>query len=189
MDIVVALKSAGTVKSFVETGQLEEAIGSVNLAAALKSTRKLPVARDPRGQIWSSINHLEAAEEAFRRIEQRPAIAWVNTRRYASACFSRVYAFCLLAVCYRYVGESELSRQSLDAAEDLYDRTCVDLDAEGGQLLPGRQDDPWWWRKWRRGMAQAVTNIPSHLINDLRDNPPALVKVDPHDVRLQLDGM
>jgi hypothetical protein len=189
VDIVVALKSAGTVKTFIETGQLEEAIGSVNLTAALKSTRKLPLARDPRGQVWSSINHLEAAEEAFRRVERRESIAWVNARRYASACFSRVYAFCLLAVCYRYVGENELSRQSLDAAVELYDRKCVDLDAADGLFMPSREGDPWWWRKWRRGMAQAVTNLPSYLIHDLRDEPPVLVKVNPHDVRQQLDAM
>jgi hypothetical protein len=118
MDLILALKTASSVKAFVERGALEEALAAVDISAAEEAMRKVSLAGDRRGQVWSAINHLEGADEALRRVTSKRMLRYVDGMKVEDALAKRRYVLCLMAVCYQYLGETRLSGETLDRAAD-----------------------------------------------------------------------
>jgi hypothetical protein len=69
--------------------------------------------------VWSAVNHLEEADAATKLILQRwrGSIRYTAPTRAEDLMQKRSYILCLLAACYKYLGEDKLTEQALDEAE------------------------------------------------------------------------
>jgi hypothetical protein len=113
IELVSALKSARSLRNFIEDGGLEQAVGSIDVSAAVDAIRKMHTAKDPRAQIWSAVNHLEGAEQAYRKAANRWQLRYFNSYE-STFMFGKVrYVLCLQGACYRYLGEDALCRAAL----------------------------------------------------------------------------
>ncbi|GAA1839500.1 hypothetical protein GCM10009836_18320 [Pseudonocardia ailaonensis] len=184
MELLAALKTARSLAAFVEGGALEEALAQVSVGAAVDAMEKSRIARDPRAQVWSAVTHLETAWEAHRRILVRPLskhLAWTRHRRIWGE-FDHVT--CLMAVCYRYLGEIELSEQCFTRWEalmgDHYDPRYL---FQGPGSLRGT-------RRWAGRAGWLVGNIPAHFVEEARASFRAeLPMVNPREVREALRAL
>lgn len=123
MDLVAAAENAASVRAFIEGAEFQEmlaAIGGVELDAARDALKKRKHARDPRQQVWSAVNHLETAHVAFRRGCQSKTRKYLAGTRWSRACDLDVITLCLMALCYRYLGEAELMHRAISDAWKAY---------------------------------------------------------------------
>jgi hypothetical protein len=115
LDLLATIKAAKTLSSFVEGGALGEALSDAGLRAAHDALEKVPDAMADGQQVWSAINHLEFADAALAQLFARrgEALLWSRRIRFWELVGKRRYILCLMAVCYRYVGEEKLARRAL----------------------------------------------------------------------------
>jgi hypothetical protein len=121
IDVLAVLKGAKALADFVEGGPLANALADVGLQAAGDALRKVPHARAADAQVWSAVNHLEEALAAVEGIFARRGRLLVLGRMVHADNLleKRDYILSLMAVCYRYLGEDELARQSFVRARAL----------------------------------------------------------------------
>jgi tetratricopeptide (TPR) repeat protein len=143
LDVITALRAARSVQQFVEAGGLEDAVASIDVKAAQEALRKVNMARDPRAQVWSAVNHLEGAEEAARRAAMNWRLHYFNELSGEVADERHVYVLALLAICYKYLGEFQLCDDALDKARKAH------------------YDAPWDHRRPLRSRVRAITVQPS----------------------------
>ena len=122
VDLLASLKAAHSLAKFVEGGGLEEALSEISLAAAVEGLGKARIARDPQGQIRSVVTHLELALEALRRSTSQPIARRLAGARHARLSNQFDYTTCLLAICYRYLGEVELSDRCFEQRDVHFDK-------------------------------------------------------------------
>jgi hypothetical protein len=121
---MASLKAVKTIADFVETGQLEEALSDIGMAAAVNALQKVPHTDQPGMQVWSAVNHLEGAEAALTAALRRRAklMFWANPLRQDDLEEKRRYVLCLMAICYRYLRQEQLALQALERVfEDVFE--------------------------------------------------------------------
>jgi hypothetical protein len=117
IELLTALKMAGTAARFVEGGPLAEGLAALGLSAALTSMDKAATADDKRSQIWSAINHLESAQAALESKLLGPrgkTQAMLRGGNFLVLKMKRQYVLALMAICYRYLGEEDLAQQAIE---------------------------------------------------------------------------
>jgi hypothetical protein len=133
MDLLAAVGSARAIANFVEGGELANALADLGLAAARDALSKIPYANAKTKPVESAINHLEAAEAATRdTIQNRGTrLFWSNEIALVEAIHKRRYILALMALCYRYLGEQELTRRTLSmipGADEGYEARIMTVD-------------------------------------------------------------
>jgi hypothetical protein len=116
--LLQAAQHIQSLTSWIESGEMAELLADVEFSAAKASLSKVRMAADPRGQVWNAIGQLETAYQASVHIV-RAHRSWENfsLRRSARADQARdkaEYILCMMAVCYRYLGENSLCKSHLD---------------------------------------------------------------------------
>lgn len=135
-------KSLQALRIFIMEGGVVEILADTDLAAARTAFAKIRHAKNPHQQLWSSINHLEVAHERFRRIYHGKNSLFIQ----GSVYFERIshkdrFVLCLMASCYKLLGEDTLCRQSLDQAAAIDDERFWSLGGGGvGDLVVGILD-------------------------------------------------
>jgi len=122
MELLTAVQGARAIANFVEGGPLANALADLGIAAARSAMSKALYAEDKRAQVWSAVNHLEQAEAALDSTLKKYGGVLMATRftKAASLENKHRYVLALMAICYRYLGE-----------KDLTDRTCRSIQAVG----------------------------------------------------------
>jgi len=111
--IAIAVKTAGSAVRFVEGGPLAEALAQLNMSAAISALTKAGGAVDKISQVWSAVNHLEAAQAALDSKLQGPrgtAQVVLRANNYALLSAKRAYVLALMGICYLYLGEEQLAQ-------------------------------------------------------------------------------
>ncbi|WP_406326802.1 hypothetical protein [Streptomyces sp. NBC_00203] len=126
IDLISALRVGQTVRGFIEGGPLTDALADLGLEAALDALGKSPDARDRRSQVWSAVNHLEAANAAYSSVVNKRGkfLTWTAPAHLELVVNRRRYILCLMAICYRYLEEEKLCHQALQhaTAKDYYEQ-------------------------------------------------------------------
>jgi hypothetical protein len=119
VDLIVVMRAAQSLSSFLDGPMFLDAVADVGMHASRASLARAASARDRRAQVWSAVNHLEEADAAIRLILQRwrGSIRYTAPTRAEDLMQKRSYILCLLAACYKYLGEDKLTEQALDEAE------------------------------------------------------------------------
>jgi hypothetical protein len=141
VDIIAAIKMGKSLADFVEGGPLASALSDIGLRAATNALDKIPHSRAPAPHVWSAVNHLEGAEAALAGTLERHGqkMLWGRSVRLQHLEYKRQYVLCLMAVCYRYLGEHPLADRAFHAAR------------EGSEWMPGPGSTVIAW-----GVAQLV---------------------------------
>jgi hypothetical protein len=106
-------------KEYVFTGEIIDVITDAELAAAREAFEKTKTASDKRAQVWSAINHLEAAHHRLKPIYYGKTSYSAGTILYRiRMMYKDQYTLCLMAVGYVAVGEQELCRRALAESKD-----------------------------------------------------------------------
>lgn len=114
-------KDLSQLRSSVLEGSVADIIVDPELAAAKEAFRKVRLARDPRQQVWSAINHLESAHELLKATyfhRNLPFLDGEKTYLFRLSQKDR-YVLCLMACCYKALDEEELSETSLAEADSI----------------------------------------------------------------------
>jgi hypothetical protein len=90
------------------------------LEAAKESARKSREAVSKKDQIWSTVNHLEMAHAAFSKSHSSVARKYFSFPRWARAVDKDFDTLCLMAICYRYLGERKLMLDTMEKAREVY---------------------------------------------------------------------
>jgi hypothetical protein len=107
-----------SLQKFLQTGQVERTLatlGGSEFDAARLALRHAASSGYPRREIESAIGHLRSALMAYRKVWSSPGFVTVADE--AAAEEGDIWACCLIALCYAYLGEGELMRKYLDEAE------------------------------------------------------------------------
>jgi hypothetical protein len=111
------LKNIDTVKrlkEYVFNGDIVEVMTDAELSAAREAILKATAAVDQRAQVWSGINHLEAAHHRLKPIYHGKSSFWFATNMYRRRMIYKDQCIlCLMAICYRAVDELDLCRTAL----------------------------------------------------------------------------
>jgi hypothetical protein len=122
MDLIAIAGSARTIANFVEVGGLSNTVAELGIQAAEDALSKVHHAEDKRSQVWSAVNHLEAAQVAVRDTLRRndTVLFHLLPIKHDELRQKRAYIFGLQAICYRYLGEKELTDRALSAIDHIY---------------------------------------------------------------------
>lgn len=119
----VLLSAAKDVKAlyvFIMEGDVIEIIIDAELGAAKTAFFKIKHANSPDQQLWSAINHLEAAHERLRRTYHGKTAALIEGGAYLERMANKDrFTLCLMASCYKILGEETLCRRALDEAKQI----------------------------------------------------------------------
>jgi hypothetical protein len=125
MDMSSLIKATKEVRKFVEVGGLAEALsvfGDVEHKAAQEVLRTLHLAEDKRAHVHEAVVHLRSAHSAY---EEAIRLATSGIKKYLTmykikSIFSKaILSHCLMAVCYRYLGEKALMQETIDRAIEI----------------------------------------------------------------------
>lgn len=108
--LLEAAKAGKSVQNFVEGGALVtvlSAFGNIEYVAARGPVADLALPRNPEGPPWSAVNHLQSAHMAYRAVYAGRAgvKAYLGAVTNTVALNKDLFTLCLMAVCYRYLGE------------------------------------------------------------------------------------
>ncbi len=119
MDLITSLTLVKRLSDFVEGGQLSAAMADAGIQAGVDALKTLPEVNDKRAQVWSAVNHLQYAEAALHAAitTNTGAKKLLRPLNLFALVDRREYLLCLLAACYRYLGEPILFEETLDQAE------------------------------------------------------------------------
>lgn len=119
-------KSALELRRYVLEGTMADIITDSELAAAKDAFRKVPMALDAKQQVWSAINHLEAAHERLKAVYfGRGAPFFYGDQHYFARLSQKDrYILCFMACCYNFPGEAALCEDALAAADAIEWRRC-----------------------------------------------------------------
>jgi hypothetical protein len=116
--ITAAVKNYTTVIGFIDNGQLTEilsTVADVHFEAAHDALAKMEKAKDREACVYSAITHLESAHVAYRKLYQGERIGF-RAASYELAVNMDIYTLCLMAVCYMYVTDVDLAKESVKNA-------------------------------------------------------------------------
>ena len=112
-NLINAIKTLNTLKSFVFSGDIAKIIIDPELLAAKEAFEKVKFASDPKQQIWSAINHLEAAHNRLKEIYSRDSYLMDQLTFKERMVEKDKWALCLMATCYKAVDEIDLCQKTL----------------------------------------------------------------------------
>jgi len=120
--IETLLKNIGTLKrlkDYVFNGDIVEVMADDELAAAREAIDKAKIAADQKSQIWSAINHLEAAHQRLKRTYYGKTSWSPPTALYRQRMvYKDQWVLCLMAVCYRAVDDVAPCRRVLNESKN-----------------------------------------------------------------------
>lgn len=129
--IETLLKNIATVKrlkDYVLNGEIVEVMTDAELSAAREAMEKASTAVDKRAQVWSAINHLEAAHHRLKRLYHGKTSYSPPTDLYRMRIvYKDQCILCLMAVCYRALDEVELCRRTLTDSKDAPRKTTFHM--------------------------------------------------------------
>jgi hypothetical protein len=122
--IMTAVKSAHTIESFVVGGDLSAELNrsaDSDVKAASLALRNMEIARDPKREVTLAVGHLQAAHVKLR--EAWGALSNLAARNLRSKPFLNsvrldTWVCCVLSICYLYLNEPTLVKQSIQSAQD-----------------------------------------------------------------------
>ena len=117
-DPIASLGRGDPESSFLSGPVFLDAMADVGLQASQTSLARAASAREPRAYVWSAANHLEGAEAALKQrlVRWRGSIKYIAPVTAGDTVLKYKYVLCLLATCYRYLGEQELATRAFDEA-------------------------------------------------------------------------
>jgi hypothetical protein len=117
------VSTARGLRDYILNGEMASLLGELELTAAQEALNKATLARDPESQVWSAVNHLESAHVGFRSTYKGQG-RWYHSA--ATRCAQEVAAakdrwvLCLMACCYKLLGEPKLCLKALELAEEAH---------------------------------------------------------------------
>jgi hypothetical protein len=166
MELIALIKSAERLRQAVTTGEIAEIISDAELEAARQALLKVNVAVEPKQQIWSAINHLEAAHERLKRIYSSKWGILTSKRLQMLRMLEKDrFVLCLMASCYFVLDEMTLCRKALDEAEEA-DVGGADAGGHPLELL-----DPRLWREFGIGLfGNRTCSYELNQVREVRDS-------------------
>jgi hypothetical protein len=131
-----AAENLATIKRFVETGQGERLLsefGEVELEAAKLALSSANIARNPAQEVQGAVTHLQSAHVALKRTYSTKK--FITLPDEAKAANTDIWVCCLMAVCYRYLGEDQLVQSCLDMAQQAMRVVHVPVFGKGGVIM------------------------------------------------------
>ena len=118
--ITAATETAKKIQAFVE-GELVtilSTMGEIEFKAAAAALKNISLSRAPSNQVLLAIGHLQSAHMAYRGIysESKGWKDYFTLATRMAALQKDVFTLCLTAICYKYLGETELMQDSLRLA-------------------------------------------------------------------------
>ena len=118
--IVAATKTAKKVQQFVEGDLLTilSAIADNEYQAARDVLANLHLAKDKKSQMWQVVGHLQSAHTAYWNVygvSKGFKDYFILTKREA-AVRKDIFTLSLIAICYKYLGETDLMKSALRMA-------------------------------------------------------------------------
>lgn len=164
--LIDAASTVTSLRDFILGGNFAELFADAELAAAKEALRKSNLARNPQGQVWSAVNHLETAHHAYQKehkSKDRPWDSMGAATHYAVMRNKDAYSLTLMATCYAFLKEKSLCRQALDEAEGIM--RFRDLGPNNFQALRMMIDiwDPRYWYKAFSGKFDYPMELPEFL--------------------------
>ena len=118
--LLASVKGLQSLLKFIDSGDVATTLGDIEMAAARDAFNAVPRANDKLAQIRECITHLSSAQHAYEQfICSRPVGVMTLTRanRESDANVKRRFVLVLKAICYKYVGEERLCRETLGLAK------------------------------------------------------------------------
>jgi hypothetical protein len=121
---MTAVKSAHTIEYFVINGDLSAELNrsaDSDVKAASLALRNMDIARDPQREVTLAVGHLQSAHVKLR--EAWGALSNIAARNLRSKPFINsvrldTWVCCVLSICYLYLKEPALVKQSIQSAQD-----------------------------------------------------------------------
>jgi hypothetical protein len=122
-EMVRGASTAGRLFALLETGQMANTIGDIELSAAKDAFARIATAKDKRGQVQICVGHLNSAYSAYVHIIDdagfldRTLVSRVETLE--AARIKGCFVLCLRSICFAYLGEISHCEQDLRSASRL----------------------------------------------------------------------
>lgn len=117
MDLVNFVRGTTTINQFVNGKDIVYALAELELDAAIAAVEGLHLASDKKSQIWSAINHLQAAERKSLQAVQSGLTVNLVAHVFILRMNTRFSILGLLCILYIYVGEHALAEDTLEKME------------------------------------------------------------------------
>jgi hypothetical protein len=117
--IIAAAKQLSSLHAFITKGELADLIGEIELEAAKDALHKSKIAKDTKSQVWSAVNHLEAAHVSFEKQYRGKGRGYnLPGRVFQLDNIAAKDRWCLflMATCYAYLEEYQLFRMTIEKA-------------------------------------------------------------------------
>jgi hypothetical protein len=114
VELLASVQDARSVANFVEAGELAEALANLRTKGASDEPNKTSYSEDNKTQVQAALTHLEAVESALSKTLKKYGSV-LQTFRPARCDFlvdKRRYVLALMALCYRYLGDKELTERA-----------------------------------------------------------------------------
>ncbi len=120
------------VSAYIDGGSFAYDLAEINLEAAQSAFQKVSDSADPGSQMWSVINHLEAAEASLVHYTSRMLFLKSAFRSYTLdiAKSNLVRVRLIMATCYLYLNERRNAHKVLRLAEEAAARVESNTSAE-----------------------------------------------------------
>lgn len=129
VEMVRGASTASRLFALLETGQIANTIGDVELSAAKDAFARIATAKDKRGQVQICVGHLNSAYSAFISIiDNAGFLDRTSVSRgltLVSAQIKACFVLCLRAICFAYLGERDHCEQDLRSARELHGKEVV----------------------------------------------------------------
>lgn len=126
VEMVRGASTASRLFALLETGQIANTIGDIELSAAKDAFARIATAKDKRGQVQICVGHLNSAYSAYVHIIDdagfldRTLVS--RLFRLYSAQTKGCFVLCLRAICFAYLEEVSHCEQDLWSALQLKNR-------------------------------------------------------------------
>jgi hypothetical protein len=130
-DLINVAEDVKKLQHFIE-GDLPAILNTfaeVEYKAAADALENMRLAKNRKGMVWQAVGHLQSAHASYQKLhaESSGLKDMAKTATRMAAVHKDLFTLSLMAVCYRYLGETKLMEKMLaDAvsllASDLYER-------------------------------------------------------------------
>ena len=121
--LLTAARTVSSLVDYARNGSFSDLLADCGLEAARDALTKADMAQDPTAQIWSAINHLEAAHAALEK-SYKGRMNFFSSLATWTDCILQSdkdrLVLCIMAACYKIVGEDALCLRCLDKAEQAH---------------------------------------------------------------------
>jgi len=149
--LAAAAQTAESIRAFVEGGvlfQVLNELGTVELDAARLALVDVGRADDSKAEVRLAVGHLQSAHGAFKRLSAIRGVGYLlQPINHQLACARDGFTCCLMAICYRYLGERDRCETCLEFAQDAHRRWDRDDGLDALSVVTCSLNPAWWIRR------------------------------------------